>query len=87
MEREIFKMIYPTIKEHYTNDYAGLLISNDIMLYGNKFLLVFIINKENVIYDCIILPPAKYKQTEQMFTIYHTDGEPEVFYIVNNNTP
>ena len=80
-------MIYPTIKAHYKNDYAGLLVSDNIMLCDNKFLLVFIINKENIIYDCIILPSAKYKQTKQVFTIYHTDGKPEVFYIVDNNTP
>ena len=80
-------MIYPTIKAHYKNEYAGLLISNDIILCNNKFLLVFIINKENIIYDCIILPPTKYKQDKNMFTIYHTDDTPEVFYRVNNNTP
>ena len=80
-------MIYPTIKAHYKNEYAGLLVSNNIMLCDNKFLLVFIINKENVIYDCIILPPAKYKQSKQEFAIYHTDGEPEVFYRVDDCTP
>ena len=87
MEREILKMIYPTIKAHYKNDYAGILVSNNIMLCDNKFLLIFILNKDNIIYDCIILPPAKYKQTKQAFTIYHTDDTPEVFYRVNNNTP
>lgn len=76
-------MICPKIKAHYTNKYAGLLLSEEIMLCDNKFLLVFIINKENIIYDCIILPPAKYKQTKQVFTIYHTDGEPEVFHRVD----
>lgn len=87
MEREILKMIYPTIKAHYTNDYAGLLISDNIMLCDNKFLLIFILNKDNIIYDCIILPPAKYKQTKQVFTIYHTDDTPEVFYRVDTCTP
>lgn len=80
-------MIYPTIREHYTNEYAGLLISDNIMLCGNKFLLVFVLNKENIIYDCIILPPDKYKQDKQMFVIFHGDDLPEVFYRVDTCTP
>lgn len=76
-------MLKPKLKAMYKNDYACIIISDDIMLCDNKFLLVFVLNKDNIIYDCIILPPAKYKQTKQAFTIYHTDGEPEVFKAVH----
>lgn len=81
-------MLYPSIKATYKNNYAVLYVANKINLYGNIYRLLFIGRGEDgCIYDTVILPPAKYKQTEQSFTIYHTDDTPEVFYIVDNNTP
>lgn len=80
-------MLKPKLKAIYKNDYACIIISDDIMLCDNKFLLVFVLNKENIIYDCIILPPAKYKQCEHSFTIYHGQDTPEVFYRVYTCTP
>ena len=81
-------MIYAKIKTTYKNKYAYIYIADKISIYGNVYQMVFVGREEDgCIYDTVILPPAKYKQSEQMFTIYHTDGEPEVFYIVNNNTP
>lgn len=81
-------MIYPKIKAVYKNDIAYIYIGDKINLYGNIYRLVFIGKVEDgCIYDTIILPPAKYKQCEQSFTIYHTDGEPEVFYRVDTCTP
>lgn len=76
-------MLKPKLKAMYKNDYACIIISDDIMLCDNKFLLVFILNKDNIIYDCIILPPAKYKQTKQTFTIYHGEDTPEIFKAVH----
>ena len=81
-------MICPKIKAVYKNDIACIYIADKINLYGNIYQLVFIGRVEDgCIYDAIILPPAKYKQDKNMFAIYHTDREPEVFYIVDNNTP
>ena len=81
-------MIKPKIKAVYKNDIACIYVSDKIFLFNNYYQLVFIGRiQDGTIYDVIILPLAKYKQTKQVFTIYHTDGEPEVFYIVDNNTP
>ena len=80
-------MYHPTIKATYKNSYA-IIYDIGIVLFSKvqyKWLLVATL--DGVAYDTIILPPAKYKQDKNLFTIYHTDGEPEVFYIVNNNTP
>lgn len=77
-------MICPKIKAVYKNDIARLYIADKINLFNNYYQLVFIGRVEDgCIYDTIILPPAKYKQTKQVFTIYHTDGEPEVFKAVH----
>lgn len=80
-------MYKPSIKATYHNDYAiiydiGVVVFNKICY---KWLLVG--TADGVVYDTVILPPAKYKQCEHSFTIYHTDDAPEVFYIVDNNTP
>ena len=81
-------MIHPKIKAVYKNDIGYIYIANKINLYGNIYQLVFIGRAEDgCIYDTVILPPAKYKQSKQEFAIYHTDGEPEVFYRVDDCTP
>ena len=81
-------MIYARVTAIYKNKYAYIYIADKISVYGNVYQMVFIGRvQDGTIYDVIILPPTKYKQTKQAFTIYHTDGEPEVFYIVNTNTP
>lgn len=81
-------MICPKVTATYKNEYAYIYVADKIKIGGNIYRLLFIGRVEDgCIYDTVILPPYKYKQTKQTFTIYHTDGEPEVFYIVNNNTP
>lgn len=81
-------MIYPKIKSIYQNTEAVLYISNKIFLFNNYYQLVFIGRIEDgCIYDTIILPPAKYKQCEHSFTIYHGQDTPEVFYRVDTCTP
>ena len=81
-------MLYPSIKAIYKNKYAYIYVSDEIKIGGNIYRLLFIGRVEDgCIYDTVILPSAKYKQDKNMFAIYHTDGEPEVFYIVDNNTP
>ena len=80
-------MYKPTIKATYHNNYA-IVYDIGIVLFGSiKYKWLLIATADGVVYDTVILPPTKYKQTKQAFTIYHTDGEPEVFYIVNTNTP
>lgn len=74
-------MIHPKIKAVYKNDIACIYIADKINLYGNIYQLVFIGREEDgCIYDTVILPPAKYKQCEHSFTIYHGQDTPEVFY-------
>lgn len=81
-------MICPKVTATYKNEYAYIYVADKIKIGGNIYRLLFIGRREDgCIYDTVILPPAKYKQTEQSFTIYHTDDIPEVFYIVDNNTP
>ena len=81
-------MICPRVTATYKNDYAVLYVADKINLYGNIYRLLFIGRVEDYcIYDTVILPPAKYKQTKQVFTIYHTDDTPEVFYRVDTCTP
>ena len=77
-------MIYPKVTAIYKNKYAYVYIADKINLYGNIYRLLFIGRVEDgCIYDTVILPPDKYKQCEQVFTIYHTDDTPEVFYRVD----
>ena len=80
-------MYRPKIKATYKNSYS-VLYDIGIVLFGSvKYKWLLVATLDGVVYDTIILPPAKYKQDKNMFTIYHTDDTPEVFYIVNNNTP
>lgn len=80
-------MIKVKIKKVYYNSYAIIYPIDYLVLNNIYYYLVLIANKDGIVYDTILLPPSKYKQTKRSFTIYHTDGEPEVFYIVDNNTP
>lgn len=81
-------MICPKVTATYKNEYAYVYVADKIKIGGNIYRLLFIGRVEDgCIYDTVILPPAKYKQCEQVFTIYHTDGEPEVFYRVDTCTP
>lgn len=80
-------MIVPQIKNIYKNEYAILFVANKVKINGIIYQWLFIATLDGCIYDTVILPSAKYKQDKNMFAIYHTDGEPEVFYIVDNNTP
>lgn len=81
-------MICPKVTATYKNKYAYVYVADKINLYGNIYRLVFIGRVEDgCIYDTVILPSAKYKQCEHSFTIYHGQDTPEVFYIVDNNTP
>lgn len=80
-------MYKPTIKATYHNDYAIIYDLGVVALNSICYRWLLIATDGGVVYDTIILPPAKYKQSKQSFAIYHTDGEPEVFYIVDNNTP
>ena len=80
-------MYKPTIKATYRNNYA-IVYDIGIVLFGSiKYKWLLIATADGVVYDTVILPPSKYKQSEQSFTIYHGDDLPEVFYIVNTNTP
>ena len=81
-------MIHPKIKAVYKNDIACIYVADEIKIGGNIYRLLFIGRVEDgCIYDTVILPPDKYKQCEQVFTIYHTDDTPEVFYRVDTCTP
>lgn len=80
-------MYKPTVKAIYRNNYAtiydiGVVLFNKIQY---KWLLVAVYTGE--VYDTVILPPDKYKQNEQVFTIYHGQDTPEVFYRVDTCTP
>ena len=77
-------MIELKIKKAYKNEYAIIYTSDILLLNNNYYLLVFIGRVEDgCIYDTVILPPDKYKQTKQVFTIYHGQDTPEVFYRVD----
>ena len=81
-------MICPKIKAVYKNDIACIYIADKINLFNNYYQLVFIGRVEDgCIYDTVILPPDKYKQTKQAFTIFHGQDTPEVFYRVDTCTP
>lgn len=77
-------MLKIKIKKAYKNEYAIIYIGDILLLNNNYYLLVFIGRVEDgCIYDTIIIPPAKYKQCEQVFTIYHGQDTPEVFHRVD----
>lgn len=80
-------MYKPTIKTTYCNEYAVLYDIGVVMFNKIVYKWLLIATADGVVYDTVILPPSKYKQSEQSFTIYHGDDLPEVFYIVNTNTP
>ena len=80
-------MYKPTIKATYHNDYAMIYDIGGVVFSSICYKWLLVATVGGVVYDTIILPPAKYKQCEQSFTIYHTDGEPEVFYRVDTCTP
>lgn len=81
-------MVKIQLKKVYKNEYAYIYVADKINLYGNIYQLVFIGREEDgCIYDTVILPPDKYKQTKQVFTIYHGQDTPEVFYRVDTCTP
>ena len=80
-------MYKPTIKGVYRNEYAVLYDIGVVMFNKILYKWLLIATADGVVYDTVILPPSKYKQSEQSFTIYHGDDLPEVFYIVNTNTP
>ena len=81
-------MLKIKIKKVYKNEYAFLYIADKINLFNNYYQLVFIGRAEDgCIYDTVILRPAKYKQCEHSFTIYHGQDTPEVFYRVDTCTP
>ena len=80
-------MYIPTIEGVYCNEYAVLYDIGVVMFNKIVYKWLLIATADGVVYDTVILPPSKYKQSEQSFTIYHGDDLPEVFYIVNTNTP
>lgn len=80
-------MYKPTIKATYKNGYAVLYDIGVVLLGTIKYKWLLIATADGVVYDTVILPTSKYKQDEQMFTIYHADEEPEVFHRVDDCTP
>ena len=80
-------MYKPIIKTTYCNEYAVLYDIGVAMFNKIVYKWLLIATADGVVYDTVILPSRKYKQSEQSFTIYHTDGEPEVFYRVDDCTP
>lgn len=80
-------MYKPTIKATYYNDYAIIYDLGVVAFNGICYRWLLIATDGGVVYDTIVLPPAKYEQEEQMFTIYHGQDTPEVFYRVDTCTP
>ena len=80
-------MYKPIIKTTYCNEYAVLYDIGVVMFNKIVYKWLLIATADGVVYDTVILPSRKYKQSENLFIIYHGDDTPEVFYIVNTNTP
>ena len=80
-------MYKPTIKGVYRNEYAVLYDIGVVMFNKIVYKWLLIATAEGVVYDTVILPPGKYKQSENLFVIYHEGDTPEVFDKVDNSTP
>ena len=80
-------MIKPQIKATYKNGYAILFVADRVKINSIIYQWLFVATLDGCIYDTVILPPAKYKQSKHSFTIYHGQDTPEVFYRVDDCTP
>lgn len=80
-------MYKPSIKATYCNAYAVLYDIGVVMFHKVCYKWLLIATTDGVVYDTVILPPDKYKQSEQSFTIYHGQDMPEVFNKVDDCTP